>query len=77
MIDGLDGPQRFFWAWAQAWRTKSRDAEMVRLLAVDPHSPPEFRCNAVVRNINGFHEAFGVAPGDGLWLEPEERVDIW
>ena len=77
VIDGLDGPQRFFWAWAQAWRTKSRDAEMVRLLAVDPHSPPEFRCNAVVRNINGFHEAFGVAPGDGLWLEPEERVDIW
>ena len=76
-IDGLSGAQRFFWAWAQAWRTKSRDAEVVRLLAVDPHSPPEFRCNAIVRNIDGFHEAFGVAPGDALWLEPAERVDIW
>ena len=77
VIDGLDGPQRFFWSWAQAWRTKSRDAEVVRLLAIDPHSPPEFRCNAVVRNIGGFHDAFGVGPGDALWLEPQERVDIW
>ncbi len=77
VIDGLTGAQRFFWAWAQAWRTKSRDAEVVRLLAVDPHSPPEFRCNAVVRNIDGFHDAFGVAAGDALWLDPEQRVDIW
>ncbi|CAN5611560.1 zinc metalloprotease Zmp1 [soil metagenome] len=77
VLDGLDGHQRFFWSWAQAWRTKSRDAEVVRLLAVDPHSPPEFRCNAVVRNIDGFHQAFAVEPGDALWLDPEERVDIW
>ncbi|MCU1497928.1 MAG: peptidase [Acidimicrobiales bacterium] len=75
--DGLDGHQRFFWSWAQAWRTKSRDAEVVRLLSIDPHSPPEFRCNAVVRNIDGFHDAFEVRPGDALWLDPEDRVDIW
>ncbi|HEX2575598.1 MAG TPA: M13-type metalloendopeptidase, partial [Aquihabitans sp.] len=77
VLDGLGGFQRFFWAWAQAWRTKSRDAEVVRLLAIDPHSPPEFRCNAVVRNIDGFHDAFEVGPGDGLWLDPSERVAIW
>ncbi|CAN5633065.1 M13 family metallopeptidase [soil metagenome] len=75
--DGLDGPQRFFWAWAQAWRTKSRDEEVVRLLAIDPHSPPEFRCNAVVRNLDGFHQAFELSPDDDLWLDPEERVAIW
>lgn len=73
----LTGVQRFFWSWAQAWRTKSRDAEVVRLLAVDPHSPPEFRCNAVVRNIDAFHEAFGVGEGDRMWLDPSERVRIW
>lgn len=76
-VDGLEAGQRFFWAWAQAWRTKSRDAEVVRLLALDPHSPPEFRCNAVVRNIDGFHEAFSVGPDDTLWLDPSERVTIW
>nr|WP_305853102.1 M13-type metalloendopeptidase [Aquihabitans sp. G128] len=77
VVDGLDGNQRFFWSWAQAWRTKSRDEEVVRLLAIDPHSPPEFRCNAVVRNIDGFHAAFGVEEQDALWLDPAERVDIW
>ena len=77
VLDGLTGPQRFFWSWAQAWRSKSRDEEVARLLAIDPHSPPEFRCNAVVRNIDGFHEAFEVTEGDALWLAPEERVSIW
>ena len=76
-VDGLTGSQRFFWSWAQAWRSKSRDEEVARLLAIDPHSPPEFRCNAVVRNIDAFHEAFEVTEGDGLWLDPEERVSIW
>ena len=77
VVDGLTGRQRFFWAWAQAWRTKSRDEEVVRLLSIDPHSPPEFRCNAVVRNIDAFHEAWGVTADDELWLAPEARVAIW
>ena len=73
----LTGDQRFFWSWAQAWRTKARDEEVIRLLAIDPHSPPEFRCNGVVRNIDGFHEAFATAEGDDLWLAPDQRVRIW
>ncbi|MFD6858717.1 M13 family metallopeptidase [Rhodococcus sp. NPDC060090] len=76
-IDGLTGLQRVFFGWAQVWRTKVRDEEATRRLAVDPHSPPEFRCNGVVRNIDAFHTAFDVKPGDGLYLEPEERVKIW
>jgi len=24
-----------------------------------------------------FIEAYGVQPGDGMWLPPEERVEIW
>lgn len=77
VLDGLTAAQRFFLGWAQCWRTKARDAEVAKRLAVDPHSPPEFRCNAVVRNIDAFHEAFGLAEGDGLWLDPSERVRIW
>ena len=77
MIDGLTGDQRFVCAWAQAWRSKSRDAEVVRLLAIDPHSPPEFRCNQIVRNIDAFHEAFDVGAEDGLHLPEGERVSIW
>jgi len=77
IIDGLTGVQRVYYGWAQVWRTKARDAEAIRRLAVDPHSPPEFRCNGVVRNIDSFYEAFGVGEGDALFLAPEARVRIW
>ncbi len=76
VIDGLTGQQRFFAGWAQCWRLKARDAEALRLLAIDPHSPAEFRAN-VVRNVDAFYEAFGVHEGDGLWLAPDQRVRIW
>ena len=77
VIDGLTGAQRFFLAWAQAWQQKSRPEETVRLLTIDPHSPNEFRCNQIVRNLDAFHEAFDTRAGDGLWLDPAERVSIW
>ena len=77
VIDGLTGEQRVFYGWAQVWRTKSRDAEAIRRLAVDPHSPPEFRCNGVIRNIDSFYEAFDVSAADSLYLEPQQRVRIW
>jgi putative endopeptidase len=77
VIDGLTGAQRFFLSWAQAWQIKARDEEVIRLLAIDPHSPNEFRCNQIVRNIADFYTAFDVAPHDALWLDPAERVTIW
>jgi putative endopeptidase len=77
VIDGLTGVQRVLFGWAQVWRTKSRPAESVRRLAVDPHSPPEFRCNGVIRNIDAFYEAFEVNKNDALYLEPAQRVRIW
>jgi predicted metalloendopeptidase len=76
VIDGLTGSQRVFLGWAQVWRMATRDAEQIRRLAIDPHSPPEFRAN-VVRNLDEFHDAFGVTEGDGMWLPDDERVRIW
>ncbi|GAA1800857.1 M13 family metallopeptidase [Agromyces neolithicus] len=77
VIDGLTAAQRFFLSWAQAWQMKGRDEEVIRLLAIDPHSPNEFRCNQIVRNIDEFYSAFDVNEGDELWLTPAERVTIW
>ena len=77
VLDGLTGVQRVFFGWAQVWRTKSRDAEAIRRLATDPHSPPEFRCNGVIRNIDAFYEAFDVNTEDKLYLDPRQRVRIW
>src|SRR5260370_37798 len=77
VVDGLTGVQRVFYGWAQVWRTKSRDAEVMRRLAVDPHSPPEFRCNGVIRNVDAFYDAFDVAKDDALYLKATSRVRIW
>lgn len=76
-IDGFTPAQRFFLSYAQVWQSKRRPEMAKMLLSVDPHSPAEFRVNQIVKNVDAFHEAFGTAPGDGLWLEPEERVSIW
>ncbi|MDP1788774.1 MAG: M13-type metalloendopeptidase, partial [Rhodoglobus sp.] len=77
VIDGLTGAQRFFLSWAQAWQMKGRDEEVIRLISIDPHSPNEFRCNQIVRNIGDFYETFGVTESDALWLDPKDRVTIW
>ena len=77
VIDGFTGAERFFLSWAQAWQMKLRDEEAIRLLAIDPHSPNEFRCNQIVRNIDDFYAAFGVTEKDELWLDASERVTIW
>jgi putative endopeptidase len=77
VIEGLTGAQRFFLSWAQSWQQKGRDEEVIRLLAIDPHSPNEFRCNQIVRNIDAFYDAFDVRDNDEHWLEPAQRVSIW
>ena len=77
VIDGLTGDQRVFLGWAQVWRTKTREASVRQRLVSDPHAPPESRVDVPVRNIDAFYEAFGVKPGDPMYLPPEQRVRIW
>jgi putative endopeptidase len=77
VLDGYTGMQRLLLNWARIWQQKSREAETIRLLTIDPHAPNEFRCNQIVRNLDEFYKAFGVAPSDGLWLDPSQRVTIW
>ncbi|PHX75935.1 MAG: peptidase M13 [Actinobacteria bacterium] len=76
-LDGFDGYQRLFIGWAQVWRSKNRPEAAIQRIATDPHSPDEHRCNAVLRNLNEFYEAFDVTEKDALWLAESERVRIW
>jgi endothelin-converting enzyme/putative endopeptidase len=77
VIDGLTGDQRFFLAYAQAWRNNVREGALRQQVLTDPHSPPEFRVNGVVRNVDAWYRAFNIRPGDRLYLPPEQRVHIW
>jgi len=77
VIDGLTGDQRVFMGWAQVWRRNYTEANLLQRLKSDPHSPSEFRCNGIVRNIPEWYTAFGVTEDDALYLAPEQRVKIW
>ncbi|MBO0812929.1 MAG: peptidase M13 [Microlunatus sp.] len=76
-IDGLTGDQRLFYSYATIWQEKSRPEATIQRLATDPHSPSEFRCNQIVRNLDAFYAAFGVTEDDKLWLSRDARVKIW
>ena len=77
VIDDTTGVQRVFLGWAQLWRQKLRDEALIRQIHTDPHAPAVARVNGVVRNIDVWYEAFGIEPGDKLYVKPEERVKIW
>ena len=77
VIDGLTGDQRVFLGWAQVWRAKQREDRLRQQLVSDPHSPPTARVDVPARNIDAFYAAFGVKPGDGMYVAPADRVKIW
>ena len=76
VIDGMTADQRFYLGWAQVWRCNSREAALRQQLLVDPHSPCPVRTD-VVRNMDPWYSAFGVQPGQKLYLAPADRVRIW
>jgi predicted metalloendopeptidase len=75
-IGGLSGEQRFFLAFAKRWRKLQTDTALRQQLKSDAHSPAEYRSDTV-RNIDEWYEIFKVAPGDKLFLKPEDRIRIW
>ena len=77
VIGGYTGDQRFFMAWAQVWRAKARDELARQYLVTDPHSPPKYRINGIVRNFDEWYRAFDVKPSAALYLPPKKRVRIW
>jgi len=76
VVDGLSGDQRFFLAYAQAWRTKQRDDALRSQMASDPHSPAKFRVIGPLRNVDAWYTSFDVSTGK-YFVKPEERVRIW
>ncbi|MFR0591914.1 M13 family metallopeptidase [Limosilactobacillus mucosae] len=69
--------QRFFINWARIWRMKATDQYMQLLLSIDVHSPNKLRANVQAQNQDEFYQAFNVQVGDGMYLAPEKRVNIW
>ena len=77
VVDGLTGDQRFFLAFAQAWRGKQRDDAIKTQVASDPHSPRRYRVIGPLRNLDAWYDAFQIEPGSKFYIAPEKRVRIW
>jgi len=77
IIDGMTAEQRFYIGFAQSWLGKERDESTIAQLKSDPHSPEKYRTNGVVVHMPSFYSAFSVAPGDKMYLAPEQRVTLW
>ncbi len=77
VVDGLTGDQRFFLAFAQAWRGAQRPDAIKTQVASDPHSPRRFRVIGPLRNLDAWYDAFKIAPSSKFYVPPEKRVRIW
>jgi putative endopeptidase len=77
VIDGLTGDQRFFLSYAQVWRAKAREDSLRSQVTTDPHSPGRFRVLGPLRNVDAWYQAFGITPGNSMYIPPEQRARIW
>jgi putative endopeptidase len=76
IVQGLTGDQQFFLSYAQSWRDTFREELLRQLIATDAHAPSRYRV-WTVRNNDAWYHAFGVKPGDTLYLAPGGRAQMW
>ena len=77
IIDGLTPDQRFFLAYAGVWAGNITDEEIRNRTKSDPHSLGRWRVNGALPHIDAWYEAFGVKPGDKMYIPKEERLPLW
>ncbi|MGZ3862554.1 MAG: M13 family metallopeptidase [Bacteroidia bacterium] len=77
VIDGYTGEQRFFIAWAQAWKIMMRPEYLKQMIATNPHSPGNFRANAPLTNLKAFYEAFSVTENNKMYKPADKRAEVW
>lgn len=76
-IDGFTPAQRFFLNWAQVWRNNALPETQAQLILTDSHAPGMHRANGPIVNMDAWYEAFGIQPGDKMYVAPENRIKIW
>jgi putative endopeptidase len=76
-IDGFTPSQRFFLSYAGLWAGNVRDAEILRLTQIDPHSLGKWRVDGALPHINAWYEAFGINSEDPMYVPADERASIW
>jgi putative endopeptidase len=76
-VAGLNPSQRFFLGYALAWMLNERPEAIAIQVKSNEHSPSKFRVNGPLSDMPEFYQAFGIKPGDPMWLPDSLRVRIW
>jgi predicted metalloendopeptidase len=76
-VDGMTPAHRCFVSWAQMWAEKSTDQYVRAIVGNDNHPPGRYRAVAPLQHVDAFYDAFGIKPGDPMYLPPEKRVHAW
>ena len=77
LLDGYSPEARFFIAWAQLWMSKERPEVLRLMISADPHPPSAFRATGPLVNLDALFAAFAIQPGDAMWRDKDERIEIW
>jgi len=77
VYNSLTPLQRFFINYTIIWRCNTRDEEIKNRLVNDPHSPPIFRVNGILKNVHEFYQSFFISENSDLYLPNKNRLKIW
>lgn len=73
----IDEYKKFFESYAYLWASEYTDEYMNNIMLNDEHSPSKIRVNAVLSNLTKFYEIYDIQSGDGMYINPSERIYIW
>ena len=67
----------FFRQFARSWRQQLLPSEATRRVSIDTHPMNYMRVNATLAQFDEFIDFYGIQPGDGMFIAPEDRVAVW
>ena len=75
-IEGFDY-DGFFRGFAAVCATQTLEKFELELMDMDEHPLDFYRINIALQQYDEFAETYGLKPGDGMYLEPEKRINVW
>ena len=77
VLNSLSPDQRFFYAYAQTWRTAQRPAQLRLQVQSNEHAPAKYRTNGPLADMPAFAHAFACKTGDAMVRPASQIVEIW
>lgn len=69
--------QTMYESFAKVWANNYSNSIKVTQSLIDTHSIDEIRVNGVLSSTDKFYEIYDIEPNDLMYVEPENRINIW